>query len=310
MTTSMVDVRLHEVGPRDGLQAEATPIPTRDKVKFCLDLIAAGVTSLEVGAFVSPRRVPQMADSEEVARELIGIPGITTTALVPNQRGLDAAARVSIDQAAVLASATESFAQRNLSSSKTAALDNAKQVAAQAVDWGMAARGYVSMCFGDPWEGTVDTNSVVETCRELVDAGCATVVVSDTIGVATPPQVVALLEALSSAGMSSDHVALHMHDTYGQALANVWAGIAYGVREIDASAGGLGRCPFAPGATGNLATEDALWMLHAIGAAKGISIRAVSEATEPILAMLQRATSSSVAIAMKPKETEGADNDV
>ena len=273
-------ITIHEVGARDGLQAESTLTSAEEKIAFCTDLVNAGLKSIEVASFVRPDLVPQMADAEAVVKGLPRTPGVKFTALVPNLRGLARALDAQIDAVGVFASATESFAQANMNTSADNSIKQAAEVVSEARSAGVLSRAYLSMCFGDPWEGQVDRAAVVARSADLLEAGAEKVVISDTIGVAHAAQVEVLLEDLYEAGFAPSNIAVHFHDTYGQALANVAAAIRTGVREVDSSAGGLGRCPFAPGATGNLATEDLLWFLQGAGINTDIDLRKVAEATD------------------------------
>lgn len=271
-------VRVHEVGPRDGLQAESRTVPTSVKAELCRRLIDAGVTSLEVTSFVSPRWVPQLADAGELMAALSedeALRPIRSMVLTPNEWGYRRALEADADEIAVFVSATETFARKNLNASVDEAIAMALTVIADATAREIPVRGYVSMCFGDPWEGRVSTTAVVDVVTRLVDAGCSTVALGDTIGVATPGHVVELLDSLVAAGVTVDRIALHFHDTYGQALANVYAALGRGVAEFDSSVGGLGKCPYAKGATGNLATEDLVWMLEGLGIATGLDLDAL-----------------------------------
>ena len=296
-------VRVYEVGPRDGLQAEATLVDTATKIELIQRLVAAGLTAVEATSFVSPRWVPQLADAEEVlaALDLTAVDRrgqpIRHPVLVPNPRGLDRAMAAGAQEIAVFVSATERFAEENLGTSRAGALELAAQVAEQAQQAGIRLRGYVSMCFGDPWEGPVPTGQVAAVAAELADFGVATISLGDTIGVATPGHVVALLDAVEAAGVARDRLALHFHDTYGQALANVGAGLRAGVSEFDASAGGLGGCPFARSATGNLATEDLVWMLHGLGIETGVDLDALVQTSLWLAERLDRPSPSRVVAA-------------
>jgi hydroxymethylglutaryl-CoA lyase len=287
------EVTVYEVGPRDGLQAEAVVVPTSEKIAFIRALRAAGLPIVEATSFVSPRWVPQLADAAEV---LAGLePDLAPyPVLVPNQRGLERALESGARSVAVFVSATESFAQRNLNTTRTAAIEAAQSVTAAALGHGLTVRGYVSMCFGDPWEGSVAPQTVAAVSRELLAAGCHEVSLGDTIGVGTAGHVGALVDAHDQV----DRLALHFHDTYGQALANVHAGLRAGVTTFDASAGGIGGCPFAGSATGNLATEDLLWMLDGLGIATGVDLPAVVRAGAAITRRLGRPTQSRVAAAL------------
>ncbi|WP_193608238.1 hydroxymethylglutaryl-CoA lyase [Nocardioides lijunqiniae] len=280
-------VTVYEVGARDGLQAEAGLVPTATKVQLVLDLRAAGLSLVEATSFVSPTWVPQLADAAEV---LAGLGGDLTAypVLVPNQRGLDRALASGARSVAVFVSATETFARRNLNAGRDEAIEAAQRVAQSALAEGLTVRGYVSMCFGDPWEGAVAAETVAEVSRALVDAGVYEVSLGDTIGVGTAGQVGRLVEAHAAAGVGADLLALHFHDTYGQALANVHAGLHAGVTCFDSSAGGLGGCPFAGSATGNLATEDLLWMLAGLGIETGVDLPAVVAAGRRMCDLLGR----------------------
>jgi hydroxymethylglutaryl-CoA lyase len=267
-------VTVYEVGPRDGLQNEATDVPVQTKAELVRRLVGAGLTAVELTSFVPATWVPQLADAEELM-ELLGPLSGRTPVLVPNQRGLDRALACGATEVAVIASATESFAQRNLNSSVAASLDAIDGVVAHATAAGLPVRGYVSMCFGDPWEGAVPLEQVARAVLRLAEAGCHEISLGDTIGVGTPGQVAALLGQLSSRGLPVDRLAVHFHDTYGQALSNTLMALQHGVTVVDASVGGLGGCPYAESATGNLATEDLLWMLHGLGIETGVELAAV-----------------------------------
>ncbi|MBW1603111.1 hydroxymethylglutaryl-CoA lyase [Streptomyces sp. JJ66] len=266
-------VRIHEVGPRDGLQNESAVVPVEVKAEFVRRLADAGLGTVETTSFVHPKWVPQLADAEELyprVRDLT--PGVRLPVLVPNERGLDRALALGARDVAVFASATESFAQANLNRTVAEALAMFEPVVARAKEAGARVRGYLSMCFGDPWEGPVPPARVVDVCRALHGMGCDELSLGDTIGVATPGHVTALLTALADAGLPTAHLAVHFHDTYGQALANTLTALQHGVTTIDASAGGLGGCPYAKSATGNLATEDLVWMLDGLGIDTGADL--------------------------------------
>lgn len=269
-------VRIYEVGARDGLQNEAAIIPVAVKAELIRRLYAAGLPVIETTSFVSPRWVPQLADAEELLTDL-GDLGRSANApvLVPNLRGLERALGLGVRAIAVFGSATETFAQRNLGRTVAESLAMFEPVVARARAEGVWVRAYVSMCFGDPWEGPVPLASVVQVARALMDLGCQELSIGDTIGVATPGHVVALLDALGSAGIEREATAVHFHDTYGQALANTMAALREGVSIVDASAGGLGGCPYAKSATGNLATEDLVWALNGLGVQTGVDLDAL-----------------------------------
>ena len=260
-----------EVGPRDGLQNEAASISTADKIAFIDRLSAARLPVIEVTAFVSPKWVPQMADAAEVLAGIARRPGTRYMALVPNQKGLERALAARIDIAAIFAASSETFSQRNINQSIDASFEMYAGVARDALAAGVPVRGYLSTAFGCPFEGDVPIDRVVALSKRLLDLGCYEVAVSDTIGIAHPGQVRAVVGALITV-IPRERIALHFHDTRGTALANVLAAIDLGIRTFDASAGGLGGCPYAPGASGNLATEDLLYMLQGLGAAGDIDI--------------------------------------
>lgn len=283
-------VEVYEVGPRDGLQAESRSVSTEDKVRLIHDLVEAGLRTVEATSFVSPRWVPQLADAQEVLAGL-GYDLERHPVLVPNLKGLNRALAAGARSVAVFVSATETFAQRNLGMDRAQALRTAGEVAAAARTHGLGVRGYVSMCFGDPWEGAVAPQRVAEVSAALVESGCTQVSLGDTIGVGTAGQVGRLIESHAAAGVTADRLALHFHDTYGQALANVHAGLLAGITCFDASAGGLGGCPFAGSATGNLATEDLLWMLGGLGIETGVDLLAVVAAGRRMCDLLGRSPS-------------------
>lgn len=264
-------VRIHEVGPRDGLQNEKTVVPTPVKAEFIRRLADAGLRTIEATSFVHPKWVPQLADAEQLMPMLAGVDA-RLPVLVPNERGLERALALGVREIAVFGSATESFAKANLNRSVDESLAMFGPVVARARDAGARVRGYLSMCFGDPWEGPVPVAQVVGVARRLFDLGCTELSLGDTIGVGTPAHVTELLVSLHQAGISADHLAVHFHDTYGQALANTLSALQSGVTTVDASAGGIGGCPYAKSATGNLATEDLVWMLNGLGIDTGVDL--------------------------------------
>lgn len=268
-------VRIWEVGPRDGLQNEPGVIDTEVKIALIDRLSACGLGAVEATSFVRPDRVPQLADAAEVMAGIARTPGVRYPVLVPNARGLEAARASGATDIAIFASATETFAQRNLGRGYDAQWEMFAPVVARARDEGMAVRGYLSMCFGDPWEGAVPAEQVVAAAMHLRDLGCDEISLGDTIGVATPGQVRDLVRRLVSAGMPLPGIGVHFHDTYGQALANTLAALREGVTTVDASAGGLGGCPYARAATGNLATEDLVYMLDGLGIEHGVDLEAL-----------------------------------
>jgi hydroxymethylglutaryl-CoA lyase len=267
-----------EVGPRDGLQNESARVATADKIEFVNRLSAARLPVIEVGAFVSPKWVPQMADSAEVYAGIMRLPGIRYTALVPNLAGLERAIAAGVAEVAIFASSTETFSRKNINQSIDESLAGYKTVCDRALAAGLRVRGYLSTAFGCPFEGAVAPAQVAEVASRLADLGVFEVAVSDTIGIAHPGQVPAVLEAVL-ARVPADRLALHYHDTRGTALANVLASLPFGIATYDASAGGLGGCPYAPGAAGNLATDDLVYMLDGLGIETGVSLAAVSDAS-------------------------------
>jgi len=276
-----------EVGPRDGLQNEPTTVSVDDRVAFCDRLVAAGLPVVEVGAFVSPRWVPQMAGSDEVLRRVTGRPGVRLSVLVPNRRGFEAARSAGAREIAVFTAASETFSQRNTNVSIDGSFERFAEFVPDALSEGMRVRGYVSTCFGCPYEGKVDPGKVVSVARRLLDEGCAEVSIGDTIGVAVPSQVGEVLGRLREA-VPVEQLAVHFHDTRGTALANVLTALGEGVSVVDSSAGGLGGCPYAPGASGNLATEDLLYMLQGMGIATGVDLAAVADASRALAERLGR----------------------
>lgn len=269
-------VTIYEVGPRDGLQNESATVPTRVKAEFVRRLVDAGLDTVELTSFVPSAWVPQLGDAAELVAELGPLArGRQRPVLVPNERGLDRALESGVTSIAVFGSATETFARRNLNRSVQESLDMFAPVVQRALDAGAWVRGYVSMCFGDPWEGPVPVEQVVDVCSRLMDLGCDQLSVGDTIGVGTPGHVLVLLDALEEAGIGVDQVGVHFHDTYGQALSNTVTALGRGVSVVDASAGGLGGCPYARSATGNLATEDLVWTLQGLGIEHGVDLDAL-----------------------------------
>jgi hydroxymethylglutaryl-CoA lyase len=265
-------VTIYEVGPRDGLQNEAAIVDVTVKAEFIRRLVDAGLTTVEMTSFVHPKWVPQLADAAELLEQLELPDGVRAPVLVPNERGLDRALAAGVREIAIFASATETFAAKNLNSTLDDQFAMFSPTIQRAVDAGLAVRGYVSMCYGDPWEGDVPIDQVVKVGARLVDLGCHELSLGDTIGVATPGQVGALIAAFGAAGVGVDKLAVHFHDTYGQALANTLTALRMGVTTVDSSAGGLGGCPYAESATGNLATEDLLWQLDGLGIQTGVDL--------------------------------------
>ena len=274
----MTRVTIVEVGPRDGLQNEHAAVSTADKIELVNRLSAANLPVIEVSAFVSPKWVPQMADAAEVFAGIARRPSTRYTALVPNLAGLERAREAGVTEIAIFAASTETFSRKNINQSIDASLSTYKEVCDRALAAGMRVRGYLSTAFGCPYEGAVAPDTVAGIAARLIDLGVFEVAVSDTIGIAHPGQVPRVLDAVL-ARIPSARIALHFHDTRGTALANVLAALPFGIETFDASAGGLGGCPYAPGAAGNLATDDLVYMLNGLGIETGVSLEALSEAT-------------------------------
>ena len=279
------------MGPRDGLQNERASVATADKIEFVNRLSAAKPPVIEVSAFVSPKWVPQLADASEVFAGITRRPGIRYSALVPNLAGLERAVEAGVTDIAVFAASTETFSRRNINQSIDESIDNYRRVCERAAALGLRVRGYVSTAFGCPFEGDVPPAKAADVAARLIDLGVYEVAISDTIGIAHPGQVPRVLEAVL-ARIPVDRIALHFHDTRGTALANVFASLPFGISTFDASAGGLGGCPYAPGAAGNLATDDLVYALEGIGAETGVSLTAISEASAFIAERLDHALPS------------------
>jgi hydroxymethylglutaryl-CoA lyase len=295
-------IRIHEVGPRDGLQNEKTVVPTEIKAEFIHRLADAGLTTIEATSFVHPKWVPQLADAEELFPALSDLDGIALPVLVPNARGLDRAMALGARRIAVFGSATESFAKANLNRTVDESLAMFAPVVARARERKMHVRGYLSMCFGDPWEGPVPVHQVVRVAKALRDLGCDELSLGDTIGVATPGHVQTLLAELNEEGVPTDALGVHFHDTYGQALSNTLAALQHGVATVDASAGGLGGCPYAKSATGNLATEDLVWMLDGLGVETGVDLGRLTATSVWLAERLGRPSPSRTVRALSHKE--------
>ncbi|MDN5748229.1 MAG: hydroxymethylglutaryl-CoA lyase [Pseudonocardia sp.] len=291
-------VTIYEVGARDGLQNEQTVVPVEVKAEFLDRLAGSGLGVCEATSFVHPKWVPQLADAAELLARLTRAPGVDYPVLVPNERGLDRALDAGIEHVAVFASATETFAQRNLNRSLDGQFAMFDTVVTRALDAGLRVRGYVSMCFGDPWEGAVDPGQVAAVGRRLHEMGCHQLSLGDTIGTGTPGHVDAVLDACTAAGVPMEQLAVHFHDTYGQALSNTLAALRRGVTTVDASAGGLGGCPYAESATGNLATEDLVWMLDGLGVAHGVDLDALVATSAWMAQQLGRPSPSRVVRAL------------
>ena len=293
-------VRIVEVGPRDGLQNEKTPVSVAARIAFIEALVGAGLHTVEVGAFVSPKAIPQMIGSDEVLKGVNHHPDSEFHVLVPNEKGYEAARAAGARVIAVFGSASEGFSRANINCSVAESIERFKPVIARARADGVEVRGYISCVLGCPYEGEVRPQAVVDVARVLWDLGCYEVSLGDTIGVGTPRKARELLRAVAG-HVPIAHLAMHFHDTYGQALANLYAGMEEGARVIDSAAGGLGGCPYAPGATGNVATEDVVYMLDGMGIATGVDMSKLVKATNEISKLLGRPPISRVAAAMNAK---------
>ncbi|AIB42625.1 MULTISPECIES: hydroxymethylglutaryl-CoA lyase [Pseudomonas] len=287
-------VRLVEVGPRDGLQNEAQPISVADKVRLVDALSAAGLSYIEVGSFVSPKWVPQMAGSAEVFAQIQRKPGVTYGALAPNLRGFEDALAAGVKEVAVFAAASEAFSQRNINCSISESLERFAPIMAAAKQHGVSVRGYVSCVLGCPYEGEIAPEQVAAVARELYAMGCYEVSLGDTIGTGTAGATRRLFEAVG-AQVPRDKLAGHFHDTYGQAIANIYASLLEGITVFDSSIAGLGGCPYAKGASGNVATEDVLYLLNGLGIDTGIDLERLIGAGQQISQVLGRPTGSRVA---------------
>ncbi|MEU8966826.1 hydroxymethylglutaryl-CoA lyase [Streptomyces sp. NPDC048491] len=296
-------VRIHEVGARDGLQNEKSVVPTEVKAEFVHRLAAAGLTTVEATSFVHPKWVPQLADAEALFPMLGDLDGVALPVLVPNERGLDRALALGAHRIAVFASATESFAKANLNRTVDESLAMFEPVVTRAKEHKAHVRGYLSMCFGDPWEGAVPVHQVVRVAKALVDMGCDELSLGDTIGVATPAHVQSLLAEINEEGVPTSSLAVHFHDTYGQALSNTLAALQHGVSTVDASAGGLGGCPYAKSATGNLATEDLVWMLQGLGIDTGVDLGLLTATSVWMAGQLGRPSPSRTVRALSHQES-------
>jgi hydroxymethylglutaryl-CoA lyase len=272
-------VTIYEVGPRDGLQNEAETLSIDAKVAFVDRLTEAGLRAIEVGSFVSRRSIPQLADTEEVFRRIRRASGVRYPALVPNLKGLERALEVGVLEIAVFTAASETFNRHNINAGVDESIERFRPVVARARQAGVRVRGYVSTAFGCPYEGRISPEAVREVTHKLLDLEVDEISIGDTIGVATPAAVYDVVEALYESGVTRAVLALHFHDTRGTALANVYAGLECGITTFDSSAGGLGGCPYAPGAAGNLATEDLVYMLEGLGIETGVLLPRVVEAS-------------------------------
>jgi hydroxymethylglutaryl-CoA lyase len=292
-------VRIIEVGPRDGLQNEKTPVSVEDRIAFSKALFAAGLHTIEVGSFVSPKAVPKMQGSDQVFLGVKDLPG-EFHVLVPNEKGYEGAKAVGAKVIAVFASASESFSRANINCSIAESIERFKPVIERALADGIRVRGYVSCVLGCPYEGEVAPQAVVDISKVLYNLGCYEVSLGDTIGTGTPKKARELLRATAGV-VPMDRLAMHFHDTYGQALANLYAGMEEGCRVLDSAAGGLGGCPYAPGATGNVGTEDVVYMLEGMGISTGVDMDKLLAATNQISDVIGRPPVSRVASALNAK---------
>ena len=286
-------VEIVEVGPRDGLQNESACLSPPQRMLFIESLVESGVRTIEIGSFVSPKWVPQMAGTGEIYAALKALPDIQMSALVPNMYGFKAAKAAGLKQIAVFAAASESFSKKNINASIAESLQRYEEVVTSALQEGVKVRGYVSCVLGCPYEGDVPLEKVVQVSKALLDMGCYEVSLGDTIGVGTPLKAIEMIRAVA-AQVPIDKIAVHFHDTYGQALANIFACLSLGVKTIDSSAGGLGGCPYAQGASGNVATEDVVYMLNGMGIQTGIDLKKLVLSSKPVFEQLNRESESRV----------------
>jgi hydroxymethylglutaryl-CoA lyase len=292
-------VTIYEVGPRDGLQNESIILKTSEKIELVNLLLKAGLPAVEIGSFVRPDLIPALADSKEVAEGLKPLlKSNRLVTLVPNMKGLDRALEAGVREVAVIASATESFAQANLNNSVQGSLEIFRPVIEQARLAGLDVRGYISMCYGDPWEGKVSPDKVTQVAETLFEYGISELSLGDTIGVAAPGDVLTLLDSLESVGIARENLAVHFHDTYGQALSNTMISLQEGISIVDSSIGGLGGCPFAKSATGNLSTEDLVWQLHGLGIQTGVNFESLIEISKWLSQVVGLKIKSKTAIAL------------
>ena len=292
-------VRIVEVGPRDGLQNEKTLVSAEARIAFIEALVGAGLHTVEVGAFVSPKAIPQMVNSDQVLRGVSHLPG-EFHVLVPNEKGYEASQQAGARVIAVFASASEGFSRANINCSVAESIERFKPVLARAKADGVRVRGYISCVLGCPFDGEVMPQAVVDVAKTLWDLGCYEISLGDTIGVGTPLKARHLLRAVAGT-VPMANLAMHFHDTYGQALANLYAGMEEGARVIDSAAGGLGGCPYAPGATGNVATEDVVYMLEGMGITTGVGMPKLVAATNEVSRLIGRPPVSRVAAALNAK---------
>ena len=295
-------VRIIEMGPRDGLQNEKTPVSVEARIAFIEALVGAGLHTVEVGAFVSPKAIPQMASSDAVLRGVSHIKDAEFHVLVPNEKGYDAARAAGAKVVSVFAAASEGFSRANINCTVAESIERFKPVLVRAKADGVPVRGYISCVLGCPFDGEIKPKAVADLASTLWDLGCYEISLGDTIGVGTPAKAKEMLRAVA-ANIPAAKLAMHFHDTYGQALANLYAGMEEGVRVIDAAAGGLGGCPYAPGATGNVATEDVVYMLEGMGVKTGVDMEQLLAATNAMSVLLGKPPVSRVASALNAKKT-------
>ena len=294
-------VRIIEMGPRDGLQNEKVPVSVPARIAFVEALVGAGLTTVEVGAFVSPKAIPQMASSDAVLRGVSAIKGAEFHVLVPNEKGYEAARAAGAQVVSVFAAASEGFSRANINCSVAESIERFRPVLARAKADGVKVRGYISCVLGCPFDGEIRPKAVADLAVTLSELGCYEISLGDTIGVGTPAKAREMLRAVS-ANIPAARLAMHFHDTYGQALTNLYAGLEEGVRVIDAAAGGLGGCPYSPGATGNVATEDVVYMLEGMGVGTGVDMDKLLAATNAISGVLGKPPVSRVASALNAKK--------
>ena len=286
-------VKIVEVGPRDGLQNEPGELSVATRVELIEALADAGLSNIEAGSFVSPKWVPKMAGSDQVFAALRARNGVTYSALTPNMQGLQAALAAGVKEVAVFGAASEAFSAKNINCTIAESLERFKPVARAALDAGVAVRGYISCVVGCPYQGDIASGAVVEVAQQLLDMGCYEISLGDTVGVGTPNRISAMLEALQ-ASISNKQLAVHFHDTYGQALANIYRALEMGISTVDSSVAGLGGCPYAAGASGNVATEEVVYLLNGLGIEHGVDLAALAKVGAAISVKLNRPNGSKV----------------
>lgn len=293
-------VKLVEVGPRDGLQNESKTIPTDIKIQFINQLSQTGLTTIEVTSFVSPHIIPQLSDHRDVFQSIIKVPGVHYPVLVPNIKGFENALAAGAKEITVFGSASETFSQKNINCSISESLKRFSQIIEQAKKHQLKIRGYVSCVLGCPYEGDVQPSAVIEVARALYDMGCYEISLGDTISSGTPLKAANLIQEVTKK-IPREHLAVHFHDTYGQALANIYACLQQGISVVDSSVAGLGGCPYAPGASGNVASEDVVYMLNGLGIDTGVDLKKLCATGQFIMHYLGRSTCSKVAIALQKR---------